>query len=210
MRRLKLFAVLLAGMVFGVLVARFDTQTSARNANLVTLNSVLTPAQLTTLKNDIAANADTKDIPKTSDGAFQVAAIYNVTATPDFWVWRTFVTKDELVNSTSVDATTFNWTGTGFITRSQGERDAWRELFGSTGAVNASLPQVRQAFADIFSGGTAPAPANRTHLLTVARRKCTRIERLYAGGTGSTASPGTMVVEGELFYQDVLAAWNQP
>lgn len=167
----------------------------------------LTPAQLTTLKNDLAAS-EFSGAAKNSDTAFAVAAAYNANASPDFWVWRTRVSKDELVGATSVDGTTFSWTGTGFITRAQGERDAWRELFNGAGFCNPSLPSVRQAFADIFSGATAPAPANRTHLTATARRKATRAEKLFATGTGSTASPAVMGAEDALTGNDVLQAWN--
>lgn len=168
----------------------------------------LTPSQLTTLKTDILADQALSAFPNTPDGNFAIAQAYAVIASPDFWVWRTRVTKSELVNDTSVDGTTFNWTGAGFITRSQGERDAFRELFNGSGVVNPSLSQVRQAFADIFSGQTQPAPANRTHLLTVARRKATRVEKLFATGTGSTASPATMGFEGALTGDDVQEARN--
>jgi len=147
--------------------------------------------------------------PTNSDKAFAVADIYNLPASPDFWVWRSSVTKSEFVNSVGPDGTTFNWTGAGFITRSAGEQAAWREIFNGTNEVNPSLPNVRQAFADIFSGGTNPAPANRTHLLAVARRKATRAEKLLASGTGSTASPATMTFEGGLSFNDILQAMLQ-
>lgn len=166
----------------------------------------MTPAQLTTLKNAIAADSVLAALPNNGDGNAAIAAAFNVVAAPDFWVWRTSVTKDELVGSTSVDGTTFSWTGTGYITRAQGERDAFNAIFNSSGAVNPSNPSIRQAFADIFSGNTAPAPANRTHLNTVSRRKATRAEKLFATGTGSTASPGIMAVEGLLAGQDIEAA----
>lgn len=167
----------------------------------------LTPAQNATLKADIIADGTLNAQPMNSDGAFAIAAAYNLQAAPDFWVWRTSVTKSEIVQKTSQDSTVFAWTGTGFITRSVGEQAAWRELF-ENGACNPSLPNTRQAFQDIFSGGTAPAPANRTHLLAVARRKATRIEKLFATGTGSTASPAAMVIEGSISYQDAEAARN--
>lgn len=170
----------------------------------------LTAAQLQALKTDILADPALAGQPNNSDGAFAIAAAYNLAAVPDFWVWRTSVTKEELVQSASVDGTTFSWTGAGFITRSVGERDAWRELFGEGGTCNPSLANVRQAFQDIFSGGTAPAPANRTHLATVARRKALRGEKLFATGTGSTVSPAVMAVEGNLSYQDVQTARETP
>lgn len=167
----------------------------------------MTPTQLQAIKADIAANSDLNSVAAGEDGSAVIAALYNMPAAVDYWVWRTAVTKSEFVNSVSVDATTFNWTGTGFITRSQGERDAWRELFSGPGeAVNPSLSNVRQAFADIFSGGTPPAPANRTHLLTVARRKASRIEKFLAAGTGSTVTPGLLGFEGPVTLQDIEQA----
>lgn len=166
----------------------------------------MTPAQLQTLKTFIAANPTWNAMPLNEDSAFFIAAQLNLAASPSFWVWRTSVTKDELVNSTSVDGTTFSWIGTGFITRAQGERDAWRELFSADGRVNPSLAQVRQAFTDIFSGATSPAPANRTHLATVGRRPASAFEKVFATGTGSTASPALMVLEGPVGLQDVALA----
>lgn len=185
----------------------------------------LNAAQLQTLKTDINSNNNTipanmpnagafvgmavSAIPNDSgDGNLAVASWYNLNASPDFWVWKTSVTKGEYVNGTSVDGTTFSWTGAGFITRSQGERDAWREMFNGTNTVNPSLPQVRQAFTDIFSGGTAPAPANRTHMSTMSRRLAKSGEKLFATGTGSTASPAAMGYEGSISLQDVNTARN--
>ncbi len=167
----------------------------------------LTPAQKAAIKADIIADATLNAFPNNSDGAFAIAAIYNIAASPDFWVWRTAVTKSELVNSVGPDATTFNWTGNGFITRSVGEQTAWQELFNGVQSVNPSLANVRQAFSDIFSG-TGNAASNRTHLLAVARRRASRIEKLLATGTGSTASPAVMGSEGPITHQDIDAARN--
>lgn len=169
----------------------------------------LTPAQLQTLKADIAADSVLNAFPNNDDGAFAIAAAYNLAASPDYWVWKTSVTKSELVNSTSVDATTFNWTGNGFIGRTVGELTAWQEMFNGSGAVNPSLPNVRQAFADIFSG-TGNATANRTHLLAVARRKATRIEKLFATGSGTTATPSILAFDGNINFIDVSQARNLP
>lgn len=170
----------------------------------------LTQPQLVILKNDIAADATLNALPQgNEDNATVVANSYNLNAVPDYWVWRTAVSRGELTNATSVDGTIFSWVGSGFITRAQGERDAWRELFDDRGFVNPSLTQVRQAFADIFSGAIAPAPANRTHLNTISRRKANRAEKLYiTTGVGTTAAPSTLVVEGIITVQNVVAAWN--
>jgi hypothetical protein len=170
----------------------------------------VTNIQLTTLKADILAAQDLSLLAGTPDGRYEIARLYTLPATPDFWVWRSSVSKEEFTGSTGPDGTTFNWTGAGFITRSQGERDAWRELFSVTGHVNPSLANVRQAVADIFSGNTAPAPANRTHLLAVSRRKALRMEKLFAAGAGTTAAPATAGYEGTVSFADVDAALNLP
>jgi hypothetical protein len=167
----------------------------------------LTAAQLVTLKADVAASPDVAGQPRTLDGADAVAKAYNLPAAPDYWAWRSSVTLDEYVNGVGPDGTTFSWAGTGYIARAQGERDAFMAMFAATGATNPSRASVRQAFADIMSGNTAPAPANRTHLTATSRRKATRAEKLFAAGTGSTAAPATLGWEGQLDYNDVLAAW---
>lgn len=165
----------------------------------------MTPAQLVVLRADILANPILAAKPLGDDSAFEIAAFYNATASPDFWAWRTSVSKIEIVQSAGPDGTTFTWVGNGFITRSVGEQAAWRELFAETGAINAALANVRQAFTDIFSG-TGNAAANRTHLQAIARRKVTVGEKLFATGAGTTAAPGTMTFEGAVSFQGVNAA----
>jgi hypothetical protein len=167
----------------------------------------LTTQQLQAIKAAIAADSVLNAKPNNSDGNLEIAQAFAVTASPDFWVWRSSVGKDELTNSTSIDGTTFNWTGNGFITRSAGEQAAFRELFNGNNSINPSLANVRQAFADIFSG-TGNAAANRTHLLTVARRKANRGEKLLATGTGSTASPAVLGFEGTFTTDEIEAARN--
>jgi len=166
----------------------------------------LTPAQLTALKNDIAADGTLGQLAHTPDNAFAIAVAYNANASPDFWVWRSRVPESEVYSTTTEDATTWSWSA--YIARSQGERDGWTRMFSVGGAIDASKANVRQGIADIFSGNTNSAPAQRTHLLTLARRRATRAEKLFAAGTGTTASPATMAWEGSLNYQDVLNAWN--
>jgi hypothetical protein len=144
---------------------------------------------------DIAANNDQV-----------IADALNAPQSPAFWAWRTAVPRSEYLFATSVDGTTFTFTGNGFVGRSQGELAGWDAIFTKdTDTTNPSLPKVRDAFADIFSG-TGNAVANRTHLATVSRRVVTRAERLFATGTGSTGSPGTLVFEGDLNNRDIAHA----
>ena len=63
---------------------------------------MLTTAQLQTLKADIAANTNTingvqiKDMPNSGDANFAIAKWYSQTATPDFYVWRSNVSRADI------------------------------------------------------------------------------------------------------------------
>jgi hypothetical protein len=166
----------------------------------------LTSTQQTTLAADIAADGTLGALPHNSDSADAIATAYAVNASPDFWVWRTSVPAKEIYETTTADATVWSWTA--YIARSQAERDAWGAMTMALGVINAALANTRQGIADIFSG-TGIAATQRTHLLTVGRRRATRIEKLLATGTGSTASPAVMGFEGALSLNDVLHAWGQ-
>jgi hypothetical protein len=174
--------------------------------------SVLTTQQLAAFKTALTTDpAYAAAIAVGDDTA--AAAVANQDAAPDYYVWRTTVSEDEYTQTAGVDvananaATTFSWTGAGYITRNQGERDAWARLFRS-GSTNPSLANVRQAFSDILSGATAPAPANRNHMLVKSKRKATRAEKLYATGTGTYASPAVLGYEGGVTADDVRRALN--
>jgi hypothetical protein len=174
----------------------------------------LTPAQLATLKADIAADGTLNPQPKTMDGAITVAAAYNAEASPDYWVWQTSVTQDTITQQASVDGTVWSWPA--LIARSAGEIAGWQGIMGGTNSCNPSLVNVRQGFADIFSGSANSAPAQRAHLMTICRRKATRFEKLFAttsaappatsGALGATTNVATMTVEGPLSAADVYAA----
>ena len=155
----------------------------------------LTTAQLIVLRDNIAADPAFASVPHNSDGAFLVAAAYNSQAVPDFTVWKSSVSTAECKQA-------MVWTE--FIGRSSGEQAAWTFML-SNGTINPADANVRQGIQDIFSGpGCATSRAN---LVVIAKRLATRAEKLFATGTGSSASPGTMAFEGQLSYQDIQNAW---
>jgi hypothetical protein len=171
----------------------------------------LSPVQLVTLRADLLADPTLSALPNTPDDAVTIASAYNAPAVPDFWVWRSRVTETEYTAQSSVDGTVWSWPA--YIARSQGERDGWARMFGSGsggGAIDPSRANVRQGINDIFSGTQNNAAAQRTHLLTVSRRKATRAEKLFATGTGSTAAPAALGYEGPVLGVDVEAARALP
>jgi hypothetical protein len=176
----------------------------------------LTSQQLIQLKNDINASSDPTVIAFKNDpnpgNADAALTYYNSIASPTYFVYRTSVVEQEYTRQSGIDTdgtTTTNWSWTTYIGRSQGERDAWPRLFMGGQGCSPSLPNVRQAFADIFSG--AGGANQRTHLSALSRRAATRAEKLLAvastggsGARGAATNPDTMTVEGEITSQNLI------
>jgi hypothetical protein len=164
----------------------------------------LSPAQKATLKAAILADGALASLPMTNAAGQVIADAFNLNAVPAFIVERTSLSRHEILTGTSSTGSTFAWAGGAYITRAQGERDAFREMFNSTGSVNPSLASIKAAFADIFSG--AGGAGNRAHITALSKRNATRAEKLYATGTGTDANPATLVFEGSLTFDDVVQA----
>lgn len=166
----------------------------------------LTQAQLTALKAAILADQELSACPMTPDGADAIAQALKQTAAPDFWVWRTDVTRAEVYHSTSPEGTTWNWTT--YKAQSVPEQGAWVQMFMGD-AADFGLPNLRAGVSAIFTG-SAQQNAQRDHVLSVAKRKANRAEKIFATGVGSLAAPATMVIEGELTYQTIQQARALP
>lgn len=197
----------------------------------------LSPAQLQTLKSDLAANASTvlingqpvaiKDVPAGPQNADTVAAWYVGDASPAFWVWRSAITRQNVLYSISDLPSVFDFGA--FKSQQLPEQGTWREMFMGDN-VNPSLLNFRNGVFNVFSG-SAPQNAQRAHIFAICRRVAARIEKLFAvapadaggitvsannGNTlasalGSTANPGLVAPAAfrDVFSgSDVLAAWN--
>lgn len=148
----------------------------------------LTTEQKTTLKTDVLANGDT--LALYNDGNLAgLADLYNGVASPDFTVWRTAVTKSEIMNNG------FVWTSVDAL--SVGKARIWDWMVDP---INPAKANIRQGLADAFGTGTAMANGILPHL----KRKATRFEKLFATGTGSDVSPGTMTLEGAIGYESFI------
>ena len=170
----------------------------------------LTTAQKTTLKTDILANANTVNyggvdvainlLPNNSDANFAIAGWYNQQVSPDWTVWRTAVTRKEILQNG------FDWTRLDNL--SVGKARVWSDIFVD-GFINPSKVNVRAGI-DAVWVGTAQDLAVRSVVYGHCKRNATRAEKVFASGTGSDASPATMAVEGKLLADDVYAARNLP
>ncbi len=166
--------------------------------------ATLTQQQLQTLKADIAADPALASKPMTSGAALEIASAYNAPASPTYKVWRSAVSRVEIYNKTSEQATTWSWTF--YKNQSAVEQNSWVQMFMGDQA-DFSQANLRAGIQVIF---TAASAANATHALAIGKRSATRGEKLFAAGTGSVASPATMGFEGSITSEQVQQARELP
>jgi hypothetical protein len=166
----------------------------------------LTEAQYQQLNTDITITHQSEFAQAVSDKNWaQIADAYNLSVSPDFWVWKTSLSEKAIYEDTSPTNSVWNWTT--YIGQSVQERDAWARMF-NPGSINPSLGQVRDAYNRIF-GGTGASQTQREHLLAMSRRLARRDEALFAnttGGAGTPAAPATLTYEGTLRPIDIAHA----
>jgi hypothetical protein len=160
---------------------------------------MLTTSQKQALKSEIIASSEDAMValeadPGSADKAFAVSLLYNQLASPAFIVWKTDVTTIDI-------RAVLVWAE--YDALSVSKQNAFAFLC-SNHIVNAALTNVRQGIQSIFTGPNQSG--NLAAMIAIAKRAATRAEKLFAAGTGSDASPATMTFEGNLSYQDVLAA----
>jgi len=156
----------------------------------------MTPQQLAALKVAILADNTLASQPMNSDGAYAIAIELNKSFSPDFIVWKTDVSVDEIMRNG------MDWARVDNL--SVGKARIW-DWLGRLGTFNASKLNVRAGI-DAAWVGTAADLAVRAAIYVHCKRKATRIEKILATGTGTDVSPATMTFEGELSYQDVEIA----
>ena len=159
----------------------------------------LSLAQKQAIKAYIDATPELASQPMTPDGAFAIAEALNAIAAPQFVVWRTNVSLDEIKKSPN-----FAWTLVDALT--VGAARIWDWMFDNASrSIDASQANIRQGVSDVWTG-TAAKLVVRDAVLAVCKRDATVAEKLLASGTGTSVSPATMSHEGSLSYNDVQEA----
>lgn len=165
---------------------------------------MLTNSQLTALKALIAGDVVLNTFPNNSDGAFAIAALLNQVAGPAWVVWRTAVTRQEILQNG------FDWTRLDNL--SVGKARVWSDIFVD-GTINPSKPNVRTGIESVWVG-TAQDLAVRAAVYVHCKRSATRAQKLFSTGTGSDATPATMDADiaddFQLTYADVEQARQLP
>lgn len=158
----------------------------------------MTPEQLQILAAAIAAETDPAFVEYRQQGATgAMAGWFNGASTAI--VWRSSVQTSDIggaVNYVAVEAMT----------------DINRGKIGNFYAMNPDSfspdrADVRSYWSNTFSGALGgQGQATRDALEALWRRAATRGEALFATGTKTTASPGTLVFEGSIGNDDIVRA----
>lgn len=158
----------------------------------------LTPAQLQTLKTDIESNTDQTVIDALAAGANNaIAAWYNQTASPDYYVYKNVVPINEVSAAIELDDVANMTTG-------DNEKLKTFYALRTQSGVFASKQSEREGFDDIFSA--AAGDDSQQALIVLWRRLASNAEKLFATGTGTSGDPSVMAVDGAISLQDVRDA----
>jgi hypothetical protein len=157
----------------------------------------LTPAQLTTLKTDILANTDQTVIDGIANGdSGAIAGWYNLDASPDFTVYKDMVPLDEVMAAIELDDV---------MNMTTGDNEKLKTIFAvRQNGVYPAKQAERDGFDDCFSN--VAGDDSQQALIALWKRSASNVEKLFATGTGSDASPATLVAVGPVSYQEIAVA----
>lgn len=159
---------------------------------------MLTPAQLQLVKAAILADPTLSAQPNTAAGNLVIANALHTEASPAFVVWRSSVTRDEITQNG------FTWTEVDNLT--VGKARIWDWLFeNSSGTCNPSKPNVQAGIIECWSG-TAGKVAVQAAVFVHCKRNASRLEKIFATGTGTTLSPAVMGYEGTITTDEIEQA----
>lgn len=160
---------------------------------------MLNPQQLATFAAALAAETDPVLVSARDSGATPlIANWYNAIPDPAVIVWRTSVTQDEIMQNG------FDWVRVDNL--AVGKARIWEWMFtNDTRSFNPSKSNVRAGIDEVWKGAAADL-AVRAAVYVHCKRSATRIEQLFATGTGTTEAPADMGFEGNLTEYDVTQA----
>lgn len=189
---------------------------------------MLNPTQKQALKADVLAAPDPECValeadPTSPDKAAAVAALYNLTAAPDYWVWNPRADVQAIFdaiawkNFTPADAVPAADAGNQFLNRAmvcQGKQFNLQTILLGRDVLDGTKASIRtglkDALQDVPAGAVgALVDAGWVPVRNAMERRATRAEKLLvvpASGTGTQADASTMGFEGSLAYPDVLDA----
>jgi hypothetical protein len=158
----------------------------------------LTDSQIDTLSSAIYAETDQELVGYRATGNVQ-SIISWLNSTGTFVVWVTNLKQDDIMQSPS-----FDWARVDNLTN--GKARIWDWMFdNSATSINCANANIRTGI-DAVWVGTAADLAVRASVIAKCKRFSRRVERYFATGTGSNASPGVLSYEGGVSQNDVVRA----
>ncbi len=158
----------------------------------------MTPEQLDTLNAYIQSVPAWAALPNNTENAITVANGLNALASPDYWLWKTHLDLNTIMENG------FDWVQVDNLT--VGQARIWEWLFSNEArACNPSKANVRAGISEAWKG-TAAKEAVRDVVLGHCKRKATVAEKIFSTGAGTLASPSTTTWEGMVSSYDVETA----
>ena len=159
----------------------------------------LTTEQLHVFRAALLAETDPDLVFRRDNGqAGRVAEWYNEPRVPSLIVWKTSLQLEEITSNG------FDWVRVDNL--SVGKARIWEWMFGGEdNSINPSKPNIRAGIAEVWKGTAADLAVQAT-VLNHCKRGTSRIEALFAVGTGTAAAPATMGFEGLLTEMDISLA----
>lgn len=177
----------------------------------------LKSAQLATLRAHIDSVPAWAALPNDSESAATIAAALNAPASPTFYVYRTSVPADEVMDAivwanftpAPVPDSTALWTNRSLAC--QGKQFNVQTMLVGRSAINPSKANIRaglqDALTDIPSGNNGNMrQGGWAAVAALLYRTATVAEMVLSTGAGTTAAPAKMGHEGDIGYADVQSA----
>lgn len=180
----------------------------------------LSTQQQATLKAFILADPVLNLQPHTSDGAFAIAAALNLPDAGGYQVWRTSTDADTILdaitwaNLTPSDVPDGSAIYTNRALACQAKQLNIQIMLQGRGSLGTGKSTIRAGLNDALTNvpaGSGGALVDAGWLgagkvKAAITRTATVLEKLFATGTGTSASPSTLVVETSVQYNDVVVA----
>lgn len=180
----------------------------------------MTPAQLATLKAAILADGTMSSKPMTSGGALEIAGILNAAASPVYNVWRSSTPASDILdaitwaNLTPADTADGTATFTNRALVCQAKQMNIQVLLQGRDSLATGRASVRGGLSDALQNVPAGAGgalldagwAGANKVKAAITRQASVVEKLFATGSGTTATPSSMGYEGPVSSDDVQAA----
>ena len=175
-------------------------------------NAALTGAQIVTLRPVVQAEPTLAQAIATGDD-YAIAAWLNGESAPAFYVWRTSMNTQEVYDSivwanlTPADTPDGTQLWLNRALAAQGKQFNIQTLLQGRDTINPARGNVRAGLQDATSSipsgvGGATQSGGWLAIKPVITRLATRAEKAIAGGTGTAATPASLVFEGTVTAQE--------